>query len=796
MSATATNGRSGSVFGAPLKRKEDPRLLRGDGRYLADLKLHGMLSAAVIRSPHAHALINSIDTAAAEADPRVAAVLTAADLPPLPPLACIDAEETTKPFNQPIIAADKVRYVGEPVAVIVAADRYVAEDVADLVEIDYEPLEAVTDAERAMEADSPIVHEETNVCDTLRYKLGDPDAAFESAPHVLREKFLTQRYAGMPMECRGAIAEWDPRNAAITLTSSTQVPNSVKRDICTFLDLPESGVRVLVPDVGGAFGVKIQTYPEEILLCFLARRLGRPVKWVEDRWEHLVAATHGREQSHDVEVAYNDDGRVLAIRDHSITNTGAYLQRLTLVEPFIGVSMLTGPYDITDFEASAAVVMTNKTPMNPFRGVGHVQAAFTMERIIDMVAAELDLDPAEVRRRNLIAADAFPLARGIGNVLAGEIIYDSGDYQECLRRALEVSGYEEFRERRAGMRADGRMVGIGIGFFVEETGLGPYEMGTVRIEPSGQVVVLTGACTSGQGHLTTLAQIAADTLDIGIDDVEVRYGDTDQVRWGVGTYASRSAVVGGTAVRNASVEVRDDALRIAASLLEADPADLELRAGRISVVGSPSGADVSLADVASAVAPGQPLPEGIDHYGIEETDVFHPETNTFAYGVHVSKVEVDPETGMVKLLEHYVVNDSGTVINPLILEGQVQGGVALGIGGALLEEVLYDEEGQPRNPNFMEYLLPGDENVPDIVVEHMVTPSPLNPDGMKGGGEGGAVGAPAAIANAVADAIYPGRVTATPITPDRVFRAMVDAGVSERMYDLKSQIESGDSDGQ
>jgi aerobic carbon-monoxide dehydrogenase large subunit len=765
------------VVGAPLKRKEDPRLLRGDGRYLADLKEHGMLAAVVVRSPHPHAWIRSVDAAAALEDPRTLAVLTAADLPELPPLPCIDAEETTRPFNQRVLATDKVRYVGEPVAVVVAEDRYVAEDVAELVVVDYEPLPAVADPERAMQPDAPILHEDTNVCDTLEYRIGDPDAAFESAPRVLTERFTTQRYAGMPMETRGAIADWDPRTETITLTSSTQVPNSVKRDICESLKLPESRVRVLVPDVGGAFGVKIQTYPEEILLCLLARRLGRPVKWVEDRWEHIVASTHGREQFHDVEVAYDDDGRVRAIRDRCVTNTGAYLQRLTLVEPFIGVSMLTGPYDITDFEATAHVVMTNKAPMNPFRGVGHVQAAFTMERIIDTIARELGLDPADVRMRNMIAAEDLPRARGLGNVLAGEIVYDSGDYAECLRRALTLSRYDDFRGEQEEQRRRGRLLGIGIGAFVEETGLGPYEMGAVRLEPSGQVVVHTGACTSGQGHLTTLAQIAADTLSVDVDDVDVRYGDTDLVRWGVGTYASRSAAIGGTAIRNASVDVREQALRVASTMLEAHAADLELRDGRIAIVGSPGGPSVSLAEVAAAVSPGQALPEGIDSYGIEATDVFHPETNTFAYGVHVSKVEVDPATGVVTLLEHHVVNDSGTVINPLVLEGQVQGGVAFGIGGALLEEVVYDDDAQPRNPNFMDYLLPDEASVPDIVVEHMEIPTPLNPDGIKGGGEGGAVGAPAAIANAVADAIAPGRVTATPITPARVFAAMAEAGL-------------------
>ncbi|MGI9557213.1 MAG: xanthine dehydrogenase family protein molybdopterin-binding subunit, partial [Solirubrobacterales bacterium] len=615
------------------------------------------------------------------------------------------------------------------------------------------------------------------VCDTLEFKFGDPDAAFASAAHTLEARLETQRYAGMPMEGRGAIAEWDVRTRSITMTSSTQVPNSVKRDICTYLGLAESSVRVLVPDVGGAFGVKLQTYPEEILLCFLARKLERPVKWVEDRWEHMVSSTQGREQFHDVEVAYDDDGRVLAIRDHCVTNTGAYLQLLTLVEPFIGVAMMAGPYDITDFEATAPVVMTNKTPMNPFRGVGHVQAAFVMERIMDLVSRDLDIDPAVVRERNLISADSFPLPRGFENVLAGEIIYDSGNYQQCLARALKLSGYEQFRSEQAAARDNGRRLGIGLGFFVEETGLGPYETGTVRIEPSGQVVVLTGACTSGQGHQTTLAQIAADTLAVDVNQVEVVYGDTDLVRWGVGTYASRTAAVGGPAVRTAAVGVREQLLKVAGTMLEADPSDLELHEGRVRAVGAPGGPSVSLAEAAGAVTPGQPLPAGIEEYGLEDTDVYHPETNTFAYGLHVSKVEVDPETGIVELLEHYVVNDSGAVINPLIMDGQVHGGVALGIGGALLEEVVYDDDAQPQNPNFMDYLLPTDENVPNIVVEHMVTPTHLNEDGIKGGGEGGAVGSPAAIANAVADAIYPAPLTATPITPDRVFEAMANAGL-------------------
>ena len=767
-----------SLFGASIRRKEDPRLLRGNGRYLSDIKLHGMVHAMFVRSPHAHALIRGIDSSAAAADPRVVCVLTAEDLPAgLPPLPCIDAEETTKPFNQPILAADKVRFVGEPVALLVVeGDRYIAEDLAGLIDVDYEPLPAVSTATAAVASDAPLVHFETNVVDVLEYSVGDAPSALAAAPHTLSERFTTQRYAGTPLETRGVIVEWDQTRHGLTMWSSTQVPHSLKATLVGYLGLPENAVRVIAPDVGGAFGVKLQPYPEEIVLGLAAERVGRPIKWVEDRYEHFLASTHGREQYHDVEVGYDDDGMILAIRDHAVTNTGAYLQRLTLVEPFIGVSMLSGPYAIEHQQLVSTVVMSNTTPLNPFRGVGHVQAAFTMERIIDVVAAAVGIDPGEVRRRNMFSKDVFPLHRGIGNVLAGDIIYDSGDYQECLSRALAAAGWDDFRGEQQRARAEGRYLGIGIGFFVEETGLGPYESGRVRVEPSGQVVVFTGACSSGQGHDTVLAQVTADELGVDFDDIVVVHGDTDLVASGVGTYASRSAPIGGTAVRNAAGSIKAQAIRIAAEMLEASPQDLELVGGEVRVKGSPA-SSVSLAQVAGRVAPGQPLPEGVDGYTLDATDVYHPETNTFSYGCHVATVEVDIETGVVTLLRHVVVNDSGKLINPMLVDGQVQGGVALGIGGALLEDLAYSDDGQPLNANFMDYLVPAIGNMPEMVVEHMSVPTPLNPDGMKGAGEGGAVGSPAAIANAVADALLPlgVKITETPLGPNTVFRALQDA---------------------
>ena len=719
----------GRAFGAAIKRKEDPRLLRGDGRYVSDLKLHGLAHAAVLRSPHAHARIRSLDAEAARADPRVLDVITGAEVGHLPPLDCIDAEETTRPFNQPILAQGKVRYVGEPVAVVVADDRYVAEDVLSLVEVEYDVLPAVVDAEKALVDGAPIVHEETNLAELLEYATGDT-SAIDSAPHRLRRRFTTQRHAGTPLETRGCIAEWDPRRGGVTLTSSTQVPHAVKRDIARFLELPEPAVRVVAPDVGGAFGTKLQIYPEEILVCMLARRLRRPVKWIEDRWEHFVATTHGREQFHELEVGYDDGGVIVGVRDYAVTDTGAYLARLTLVEPFIGVAMLRGPYRIPNFEARSAVVMTNKTPMNPFRGVGHIQAAQAMDGLLDQIARERGLDPAEVRLRNMLSPEELPLDIGVGNVLAGPVVYDSGNYPEALRRALELIDYDGFREEQRRAREEGRYLGIGIACYVEETALGPYETATVRVEPSGQVVVLTGACTSGQGHHTVLAQIAADELGVPVDDVVVFHGDTDLIPSGVGTYASRSGPIAGTAVRNAAGEVKRKALRVAEQVLEAGAADLEMRSVRICVAGSRD-RGLTLAEVAQALAPGKPLPPGIDSYGLEETDIFHPTTNAFPYGVHVATVEVDVETGVVTPLRLAVVSDAGPLINPLIVDGQYQGGIALGIGGALLEEIVYGEDGQPANPNFMDYLLPGVDNMPEILLEHLCTPTPHNPDGMK-----------------------------------------------------------------
>ncbi len=765
-----------SPLGRGVLRREDARLLRGEGRFVGDIELEGVVEAAVLRSPYAHARIVSIDPSACLADPRAISVITADDVPNEPTRTTEDFEATTRPFVQPILARDVVRYVGEPIAVVVAGDRYVAEDLLALVDVVYDPLPVLVDPEEAASEDALPLHEETNIADVLRENIGDPEA-LERAPHRLRTRFVCGRHAGMPIETRGVVAAWDAVDERLTVWSSTQVPHNIRWNLERLLGLSRSSIRVVSQDVGGGFGTKLQIYPEEVLVSLLALRLKVPVRWIEDRWEHFVATTQGREQIHELEVGFDDDGVIVAARDRILTNTGAYLQSTSLVEAFCGMTMLRGPYRIPNYEATSSVVVTNKTPMNPFRGVGHVQAAFVMERTMDMVARRLGLDPADVRLRNMIQPDELPIHRGGVNVWSGHFTFDSGDYPQCLTRALELAGYREFRaEQERLRREEGRYVGIGIGCYVEITALGPYEGGSVRVDETGRVVVASGAGPSGQGTATTLAQVAADELQVPLEQIDVRCGDTDVIPYGVGTYASRTASVGGTAVRLAARSVREQALLAAADMLGATVDELVLADAAVSVVGSPQRA-VGLGEIARRLAPGRPLPEGVESHGLTKTEYFHPEANTFSYGTQIAVVEVDPETGFVRPLRVAVVGDCGTIINPTLVDGQYQGGISMGIGGALLEEIIHDEEGQPQTPNFMDYLMPSGGDAPEIVIEHMATASLRNPDGFKGVGEGGAIGAPAAVANALADALSPFgvEIVRTPMTPERIRQLVLEA---------------------
>jgi carbon-monoxide dehydrogenase large subunit len=759
------------LVGASVKRKEDPRLLQGGGCYVADLKRVGLLHAAVLRSPVAHASIRvSVD--AVRADPRTRLVLTAADLPEgMPPLPCIDVMAATKPANEPLLAREVVRFVGEPIAVVVAESRAVAEDLLELIELDFEERPAVVDPEAAMADGAPVLHEDwgTNVANELTHDVGDVDAAFAAAAHVFQRRLKIHRYHGMPLETRGVLADWDPAREHLTVWSSTQFPHALKQFVTGMLGLPPHQVRIIAPDVGGGFGVKCEFYPEEILLCLASRGVERPVKWIEDRYEHFVSASHAREQIHDVEVAVDTNGVITALRDRIVTNNGAYLHTLAITPSSIASAMVPGPYRIPNYACKALSVVTNKVPLSVYRGAGHPQAVFVMERMMDVMARELGIDPAELRYRNFLQPDELPFDRGTEIVLAGKVVYDSGDYPECLRRALEMVGYEAFREQQARARAQGRCLGLGMAVYVEETAIGPYESATVRIEPSGHLVVYTGASPHGQGHETAFAQVAADQFGVGIDDVTVLHGDTDLMQYGVGTYASRSAPVGGSAMNKAAIVVREKAQRLAAHMLEADAEDMVASEGRIHVVGDPA-RGFSLAELAAAAMPGSPLPDGMTHE-LQATEYFDVPGIAFAYATHIAVVEVDPETGVVTPERYCVVHDSGTLINPLIVDGQVQGGVVQGLGGTLMEELMYDEDGQPLNPNFVDYLMPAVGNVPTIEVGHMQTPTPLNPMGMKGAGEGGAVGSPAALVNAVEDAVaHLGvRVMSSPVTPNGLY---------------------------
>jgi aerobic carbon-monoxide dehydrogenase large subunit len=755
------------LLGTAPKRLEDPRLLRGDGRYLADIKVHGMLHAAVLRSPLASARIRSIDLEAARSAPAVVDVVTAADLPPFPGLPCFTAPPDSPPFFQPVLATDVVRYVGEPVAIVVAATRHEAEDALALIDVDWEPLDPVISPADALKPDARPVHSGTNVAAEVQFTHGD-SAAIDGAPHRLRRTFRLQRHAGIPIETRGIAASWDASRDQLTVWASTQCPHVIRDFVAMFAGLPPDDVRVVVPDVGGAFGTKNNLYPEELAIPFLSRRLRRPVKWVEDRAEHLSSAAHGREQVHEVEVAYEDDGTIVGLRDRVLMPCGAYLTMLAHEELAISLYMLRGPYRIPNFEGQGTLVATNTTPLTPFRGVGQSQPVFVMERLVEAIARERDIDPVELRLRNMFGPDELPADRGISTPSAGQIVYDSGDFPEALRRALSLCGYEELVAERERLRAEGRYLGIGIAPYMQITSIGPFETGITRVDPSGRVVVKTGTTGSGQGHPTAFAQIAADELGVSIEDVHVVSGDTDLVRTGMGAYASRSGAVAGTAIRRSATAVREKALRVAAHLLEANVDDLVLEDGRVQVVGSPQ-SSVSLAEVAAAVAPGAPLPPGIESHELEEADHFVPPASAFAYGTQVAVAEVDVETGDVHLRQIALVHDAGPLINPMIVKGQLYGGIALGLGTALLEEIRYGEDGQPP-ASFVDYLLPAPGIVDEIRLDHMATPSPHNPLGVKGVGESGVVAAPAAVANAVADALTPFgvEIDELPITPARV----------------------------
>lgn len=776
--------------GRPMARREDARLLIGQGQYVADLELPRMLHAAFVRSPIAHGRIRGVDLTDALAAPGVVYALHGADLlrllPPvsdsqlsLPSKWRAQVEHTLLNPQQPLLAHDKVRHVGEAVAVILAESRYAAEDAAALVGLDIDPLPAAVDAEAALGPDAPILHEEhrTNLIGQFAIGKGDVDAALAKAPHRLRRRFYTHRYGAMPMECRGVVGAYDRRTDTVTICSSTQVVHWVRREAAGVLRLPEARIRCVALDVGGGFGVKGHVYPEDLLIPFLARAVGRPVRWIEDRYEHMQSACHSRDQIHDVEVGFDDAGRVLAFRDHFVVDCGAWNPIGAGVVYNTAVHLM-GPYKIDNIHATARVAVTNKVPNAPYRGAGRPEAALAMERTIDLIAGTLGLEPAAVRLRNMIRADEMPYAVGIPYRDGEPIVYDSGDYPGGLQKALDaIGGVEAFRQRQRAAREAGRYLGLGIGCYVEGTGVGPFESAMVRIDPSGKVYVSSGACPQGQGMETIFAQVVADTWAVSPDDVVIALADTSAIAIGFGTIASRSTVTLSAAIYHASARLREKVFAVAANVLECAAADLELRDGGVGIVGVP-GRSVSLAAVARAARPGwdHQRPADVDA-GLEETYYYEPPTVTWAYASHVAIVEVDIELGHVAIEKYVIAHDCGTVVNPLLVDGQIVGGAVQGLGGALFEEFAYDPEGQLLTGSFMDYLAPTASDIPHIDLIHQCSPSPLNPLGVKGVGEGGAIAPPVAIANAVSDALAPFGLefNQTPIKPEQIVMAVRDS---------------------
>ncbi len=777
----------GPFIGRSMTRREDRRLLTGSGQFIADFELAHMLHAVFVRSPLAHARIKAIDVSRAAAAPGVAYALTGPELaqvlPPVPDTQLALPSKWTALVQhafinpqQPLLAYDKVRHVGEAVAVIVATSRYAAEDAAQLVTLDLDPLPAVLDPHAALSSGVTIVHDRfgTNLIGSFTIGKGDINGALARAPRTLKRRFHHRRYAAMPMECRGVTALHDRRTDSVTIWSSTQVVHWVRREAAAVLKLPEARVRCLALDVGGGFGVKGHVYPEELLIPFLARRLGRPVQWIEDRREHLISSCHSRDQIHDVEVGFDDNGRILALRDSFVVDCGAW-NPIGAGVVYNTAVHLPGPYKIDAVAVEARIAATNKTPNAPYRGAGRPEAAFAMERTIDLMATELGLEPAEVRARNMIGADDMPYAMGMPYRDGEPIVYDGGDYPAALQRALaSIGGLAAFRERQRAARRHGRYLGLGIGCYVEGTGVGPFESALVRIEPSGKIFVTSGACPQGQGMETIFAQVVADAWQVTPDDVVIALADTAAISIGFGTIASRTTVTLSAAIHGASEKLRNKVFAIASNLLECGPADLELREGHVGIVGVP-GAKVSLGKVAQAARPGWDncRPPGVDA-GLEETFYFEPPTVTWSYAVHAIVVEVDAEIGHVRIENYAIAHDCGVVVNPMLVEGQIVGGAVQGVGGALFESIGYDSTGQPLTTTLMDYLLPTAGEVPRIALVHQHSPSPLNPFGVKGVGEGGPIAPPAAIANAIADALRPYGVGLdhTPIAPHHIVTAV------------------------
>jgi CO/xanthine dehydrogenase Mo-binding subunit len=764
-------------IGQRVPRLEDDRLLRGKGRFVDDVDLPGQLAVRIVRSSVSHGLIRAIDTAAALALPGVHAVLTGADLAHVEPIPLRIPFEGLhlEPYLQPVLARDRVRYVGEPVAVVLAEDPYTAEDGAELVWPEFAELPAVVDARTGAGGDAaPLRDDAANEVAVLTRGYGDVDAAFREAAHVVDHEFRIGRHTGAPLETRGLLVDYDAGRDELTVWGATLVTHYHRRVLSRLLGMPLSRIRMRTTDSGGSFGVRGDFFPEDFLVAYLARRYGRPVKWIEDRAEHLVATNHAREQLHRIAAAFDDDGRLLALRDEIWHDKGAYIRPTGVIVAEMTLGILPGPYRLPAYEASLHVVTTNKTPIGPYRAPGRYQTTFARERLLDLAAAELGLDPIDLRRLNLLKRTDLPYEPG--HTLVGEpFLIDSGDFAGLLDTAISAARFDEWRTRAERMRSAGRLVGTGIGYWIDKSGLGLYETAGIDVDPTGAVRVLTGGSSTGQGIETVLAQIAAESLGIEPESIEVVYGDTDLIPDGVGSWSSRTTVIGGSAVRAAAEATAQKARRLAALLLEASPGDLVVERGRVHVAGSPDRV-LTFGEIAAACTPPWAAEHG-EVPGLGAREIYVDERMNYPYGVNLVEVEVDRETGGTSVSRCFVAVECGCAVNPMLVEGQTAGGIAQGLGGALLEELAYDESGQPRSASFLDYLLPSAAEVPPVEVLLLEdAPTPTNPLGAKGLGESGIVGMGAAVSAAIADALGRPDVGAElPLTPERVRAFITDA---------------------
>ena len=773
------------MIGTRTKRNEDPRLLTGRALFIDDLDLPEMTHVAFLRSPHAHARLRGIDVSRARQREGVIAVYTAEDLgdywqpgpllvPPPPVAGMVFNQRTQVP-----LAKGKVRHLGEPIALVVAVSRYVAEDALVDIAVEYEPLPAVVDLEKALAPGASLVHEDvgSNLAAYVPQKKGDYEAAKAQADVVIRRRFSYDRGAAAAIENRGVVAQWDERAQKLTIWDTTQAPIPVRNGLAAMLGLSEHKVRLVTPFIGGGFGPKIMMfYPEEVLIPWLAMRLDRPVKWIEDRAENFVATTQERGQIHDAEIALTRDGRILGVKDSFLHDTGAY-DPYGLTVPLNSQCTLMGPYRVPAYASEFKAVFTNKTIVTPYRGAGRQHGVFVIERLMDLAARELGIDRIEIRRRNFLRPDEFPHDHVIIYQDFAPLYYDSGNYEPGLDKTLRMIDYERFlKEEQPRLRAAGRRVGIGVVSYVEGTGIGPFEGARVQVQTSGKVTVVTGIGTQGQGHFTVLAQIAAQQLGVEVNDVDVVTGDSDQFHWGTGTFASRGAVVAGNATNEAAKSVREKAVRLAAEHLGVTEDRIELAGGKARVVGDPE-RSVPLGELARLANPMRGAVKPGTEPGLEATRYFGPYRGATASGCHACLLEVDPETLQVQVQKYVVVHDCGVVLNPLLVDGQVHGGVAQGIGNSFYEQLVYDDNGQLLNASFMDFLLPTALDVPRVEVGHEETVSPLNPLGTKGAGEAGAIPVGALFAQAVEDALaIPGlEILEIPLKPSRLWELAQEA---------------------